>query len=97
MGPSASSGRRTNGPSGEYCRVCRTTGHDDAERARMMFGEGKSSEDFRPTADLRVSVPSANVLNKTGGDMDVIAIPYVFRFLCAELASMGIAVSLEVR
>ncbi|EDR12738.1 uncharacterized protein LACBIDRAFT_246569 [Laccaria bicolor S238N-H82] len=32
-----------------------------------------------------------------GGDLDVVAVPYVFRYLCAELASMGIAVSLEVR
>ncbi|KAJ7591468.1 hypothetical protein C8J56DRAFT_1014091 [Mycena floridula] len=32
-----------------------------------------------------------------GGDLDVVAVPYVFRYLCAELASMGIAVALEVR
>ncbi|KAF8897916.1 hypothetical protein BD779DRAFT_1432675 [Infundibulicybe gibba] len=32
-----------------------------------------------------------------GGDLDVVAVPYVFRYLCAELASMGIAVSLQVR
>jgi DNA-directed RNA polymerase I subunit RPA2 len=28
--------------------------------------------------------------------MDVVAIPFVFRYLCAELAAMGIAVSVEV-
>jgi DNA-directed RNA polymerase I subunit RPA2 len=32
-----------------------------------------------------------------GGDLDVVAVPYVFRYLCAELAAMGIAVSLEVQ
>jgi DNA-directed RNA polymerase I subunit RPA2 len=30
------------------------------------------------------------------GNLDIIAIPYVFRYLCAELAAMGISISLEV-
>jgi len=33
---------------------------------------------------------------RRAGDMDVVAVPYVFRYLCAELAAMGLAVSLEV-
>ena len=53
-----------------------------------------------PQADINVAISSQHVLNtraSKGGDLDVVAIPYVFRYLCAELASMGIAVSLEVR
>ena len=48
---------------------------------------------------MRVAIPSQQVLGPAtkGGDLDIVAIPYVFRYLCAELASMGIAVSLEVR
>ena len=44
-------------------------------------------------------LPKGNVLggHMAGGDLDVVAVPYVFRYLCAELASMGIAVSLEVK
>jgi DNA-directed RNA polymerase I subunit RPA2 len=46
---------------------------------------------------VKVAVPSSNVLSAKGGDLDVVAVPYVFRYLCAELAAMGIAVSLEVQ
>ena len=51
---------------------------------------------------LKVSVPSSNVLSAPspgtkGGNLDVIAVPFVFRYLCSELAAMGIAVSLEVQ
>jgi DNA-directed RNA polymerase I subunit RPA2 len=88
-----------SGPSGEYCRVCRVMKEEEDQRARKSLGEGHVMADLRPVADLRVTVPAANFMGQSGkgGDMDVVAIPYVFRYLCAELASMGIAVSLEVK
>jgi DNA-directed RNA polymerase I subunit RPA2 len=48
---------------------------------------------------VSVSLPRGNVLGsvKRGGDLDVVAVPFVFRYLCAELASMGINVSLEIQ
>ena len=68
----------------------------------------KTARNFRELAtgqngsrqnSLRVSIPSQQVLGPSskGGDLDIVAIPYVFRYLCAELAAMGIAVSLEIR
>lgn len=94
-----SSSHFPTGPSGEYCRVCRALEESEAERARTSLAEGRSDTDPRVRTDLRVSLSSSNLLSQQGsrGDMDVIAIPYVFRYLCAELASMGIAVSLEVK
>ena len=90
---------KPTGPGGEYCRVCRAVAEqqDEMERERQATGQ----QDLQgPVADIRVAISSQNVLNRAsskGGDLDVVAVPYVFRYLCAELASMGIAVSLEVR
>jgi DNA-directed RNA polymerase I subunit RPA2 len=96
MGSSITS--RSRGPGGEYCRVCRAVDEDADELARKSLADGQSTQQPR-VADLKVSIPSQHVLNKVskGGDLDVVAVPYVFRYLCAELASMGIAISLEVR
>ncbi len=49
--------------------------------------------------DITVALSSEHVLSSQtkGSNLDVVAVPFVFRYLCAELASMGIAVSLEVR
>ncbi|KAF8311445.1 beta and beta-prime subunits of DNA dependent RNA-polymerase [Clavulina sp. PMI_390] len=87
--------------SGEYCRVCRAEAEEEDERARKALGaevDGMPSIPVPGENTLKVSLPSQNVFGrpKKGGDMDVVAIPFVFRFLCAELASMGINVSLEV-
>lgn len=91
----------STGPSGEYCRVCRLTAEDEAELARSAFAEGKEPEEVRPRTrtDMKVVIPNSHVLARAGkgGDMDVVAVPFVFRYLCAELASMGIAISLEVK
>jgi DNA-directed RNA polymerase I subunit RPA2 len=88
---------RPSGPSGEYCRICRATAEELEERERQAFATGQALQ--RPRPDIRVSMSSQNVLGSAakGGDLDVVAIPYVFRYLCAELAAMGIAVSLEVK
>ena len=77
------------GPSGEYCRLCR------AEKAEA---EVKQNPDItsRETS-LAMKLPSKNLMaSEKEGGLDIIAIPFVFRYLCAELASMGIAISLEV-
>ena len=86
------------GPGGEYCRVCRRAAEEEEERARTaLASEGATGAATQN--GLRVAIPSQNVLGTStkGGDLDIVAIPYVFRYLCAELAAMGIAVSLEVR
>lgn len=99
LGDQATSDSLTSfGPGGEYCRVCRAVQDEKDEIERHAFANGHL-EPLRPNGDIAVSLPSRNVLGsvKRGGDLDVIAVPYVFRYLCAELAAMGIAVSLEVR
>lgn len=85
------------GPDGEYCRVCRARGEEADARARQALAGLPPTSDGR--TDLRITVPKQNILSSTGhgGDLDVVAVPYVFRYLCAELASMSIAISLEVR
>ncbi|KAG8697313.1 hypothetical protein FRC08_006621 [Ceratobasidium sp. 394] len=88
---------KPTGPSGEYCRVCRAEAEEDEarERAGMLNGRGSAKV---PPHEVRVALPGSNVIGRSakGGDMDVVAIPFVFRYLCAELAAMGIAVSVEV-
>lgn len=93
----ASGALKPTGPGGEYCRVCRAASEEQDERERQTLATDQHLQ--RPQADVRVAISSQNVLGRAskGGDLDVVAVPYVFRYLCAELASMGIAVSLEVR
>lgn len=85
------------GPGGEYCRVCRTVLEEEDQLARRSLANGETDQ-FTVSGDIRVSIPSTNFLGSTskGGDLDVVAVPYVFRYLCAELAAMGIAVSVAV-
>jgi DNA-directed RNA polymerase I subunit RPA2 len=83
-------------PGGEYCRVCRKGAEDDSMRSRSNSDQNPNSRENR---DIMIALSSDHVLSGRikGGDLDIIAVPFVFRYLCAELASMGIAVSLEVR
>lgn len=85
------------GPGGEYCRICRATAEEQDEIERRAVATGQHLQ--QPQADIRVAIPSQNVLSQSskGGDLDIVAVPYVFRYLCAELAAMGIAISLQVR
>jgi DNA-directed RNA polymerase I subunit RPA2 len=86
------------GPTGEYCRICRAEAEDaDAKARRELGGEQSQLTPSRSNYDVRLAIPPQNVLGKAGrgGDMDVVAVPFVFRYLCAELAAMGIKVSLE--
>jgi DNA-directed RNA polymerase I subunit RPA2 len=92
-------GPRPTGPSGEYCRVCRQVAEEKLELERRALAKGMKPDELRPRIDMKVVIPKSHVLVKAsrGADMDVVAIPFVFRYLCAELASMGIAVSLAVK
>jgi DNA-directed RNA polymerase I subunit RPA2 len=94
----ASGAPKPTGPAGEYCRVCRASADEGDKREREALAMGQNPHHASRT-DVRVAISSSNVLGRAtkGGDLDVVAVPYVFRYLCAELASMGIAVSLEVR
>ncbi|KAM6496181.1 DNA-directed RNA polymerase I polypeptide 2, partial [Amanita muscaria] len=87
---------KSSGPNGEYCRVCRAAAEEEEERQRQALENGRPLQP--PQADMRAAVPPQNVLGQPikDSDLDVVAVPYVFRYLCAELAAMGIAVSLEV-
>ncbi|KAI0717958.1 beta and beta-prime subunits of DNA dependent RNA-polymerase [Fomitopsis betulina] len=87
---------KPTGPGGEYCRVCRAAAEEEDTRARTAMANGRNGGSVH--TDLRVSISSQHVLGPSskGGDLDIVAVPYVFRYLCAELASMGIAISLEV-
>jgi len=89
---------KSTGPGGEYCRVCRAVAEAEDQTARQALANGHDRNATAQT-DVRVAIPSSNFLGSAtkGGDLDVVAIPYVFRYLCAELASMGISVSLEVQ
>jgi len=88
---------KPTGPGGEYCRVCRAMAEEEDQLARQSLANGTNGK-FAVADDVRVSIPSTNFLGSTskGGDLDVVAVPYVFRYLCAELAAMGIAVSVAV-
>jgi DNA-directed RNA polymerase I subunit RPA2 len=67
---------------------------EESERERKALATGQNVVQD----GLRVAISSSQVLGPAkGADLDIVAIPFVFRYLCAELASMGIAVSLEVR
>jgi DNA-directed RNA polymerase I subunit RPA2 len=86
---------RSSGPGGEYCRICRNS--SDEENAQSQSSSGQNLNHVH--RDITVALSPEHVLSgqTKGGNLDVVAVPFVFRYLCAELASMGIAVSLEVR
>jgi len=70
------------GPGGEYCRLCRA----------------KSEKEFNELIDAGKEGNAESVVRRGrgSGDMDVIALPFVFRYLVGELAAMGIDLKLGV-
>ena len=72
------------GPGGEYCRVCRA----EAEKGEKEKKIGASMR-FESMAQEMNS-------HNQGADMDVVAVPFVFRLLVAELASMAIQITAAV-
>ena len=106
MSVGTSNSLKPTGPGGEYCRVCRAAAEQQDEMERQALATGQHLQRLQANVrvaisshNVRVAISSQNVLNRAskGGDLDVVAVPYVFRYLCAELASMGIAISLEVQ
>lgn len=84
------------GPGGQYCRVCLEDADDHDTQVRSIVGKNPNPGRI---GDITIALPSDHVLSgqAKGSGLDIVAVPFVFRYLCAELASMGIAVSLEVR
>ena len=70
------------GPRGEYCRVCRRAAEAGAPPPAAA-------------PEHRVPVPRHCVVRRTG-DLDVVAVPYVLKYLVAELAAMGLRMSFAV-
>lgn len=76
----------SSGPGGEYCRSCRAKAVDEYEarekKQKKVHGTGLVFE--------------KNVAGgPQGGELEVVAVPFVFRLLVAELASMGIQISVR--
>ncbi|KAI9508905.1 hypothetical protein F5148DRAFT_1191368 [Russula earlei] len=84
------------GPGGVHCRVCRDGSNDGDTRIRSIL-----DQNFNPgsNGDITITIPSNHVVGgqAKGSELDIVAVPFVFRYLCAELASMGIAISLQVQ
>ncbi|KAF8341495.1 beta and beta-prime subunits of DNA dependent RNA-polymerase [Cantharellus anzutake] len=79
-----------------YCRACWEEVQEEDTLARREFGGDDSAASFVGKAKVNVALPRQNLLAQPKSNMDVVAIPFAFRYLCAELASVGIGVALEV-
>ncbi|KAG8904767.1 hypothetical protein FRB99_001244 [Tulasnella sp. 403] len=81
---------------GLHCRVCRAEAEDEAKKERKDLAGGIPVPK-KLSSDIRITLPPENVFGRTtkGEHMAIVAVPFVFRYLCAELAAMGIKVSLE--
>ena len=92
------------GPSGEYCRICRA----DDDEALKLEGVGIEAETGPPSVRFSLADNAERIGRR--GQMDVIAIPHVFKvraghdgttltrtqYLAAELAAMSIRLSVTV-
>lgn len=78
------------GSTGEYCRVCR--------QAQLEQDKGEldgDATDIQRRSDIILPLSKELNIGK-GGNMDVVAVPYVLRYLASELACMGIRMSVEL-
>ena len=66
---------------GEYCRVCRAAEEEEIKKLKAE------------QVNFSLAGPRPDVVRKEGG-LDVIAIPFVFKYLVSELAAMGINLSI---
>lgn len=66
---------------GEYCRVCRAAEEEDLAKLKEK------------QVGFSLAGPQPDVVRRQGG-LDVIAIPFVFKYLVSELAAMGINLSI---
>jgi DNA-directed RNA polymerase I subunit RPA2 len=70
-----------SGPGGEYCRICRSDAEDERMQ-RKRSGEISARLNFEREEGMK------------GADLDVVAVPFVFRLLVAELSAMGIKITI---
>ncbi len=86
------------GPNGEYCRLCRA--EDERMRDAGLDPEQQQGGSGRQPSESSFKVPKNLVLRRGRGrgpgSLDVIAVPYVLRYLCAELAAMSMKISFEI-
>ncbi|GAA96456.1 uncharacterized protein L969DRAFT_94546 [Mixia osmundae IAM 14324] len=78
-----------SGPNGQYCRVCRA---EEIKQKNAWLDE----QPKLPLVQHRVTAIGKGKVVERRGQMDLIAVPFVFRYLCAELAAMGISLSIDV-
>ncbi|POY71224.1 putative DNA-directed RNA polymerase [Rhodotorula taiwanensis] len=96
----------SSGPGGEYCRVCRAKAIEEYEEAQIkeelanggtgVPTPGKKAKRANGVESTSLSFARDRVDRVQGGELDVVAVPFVFRLLVAELAAMGIQVSVGV-
>jgi len=74
------------GAGGEYCKICRHNASEERCKVKPVKGDaGGDRSDF-----VFEGVGG-------GGDMEIVAVPFVFRLLVAELGAMGIQVRVGVQ
>ncbi|KDN44902.1 DNA-directed RNA polymerase I polypeptide 2 [Tilletiaria anomala UBC 951] len=81
------------GPSGEYCRICRAEDERRLREGERPLQPGQTLAHKENGSAFKV--PKEMVLRR-GGSLDVIAVPYVLKYLVAELAAMSMRISFEV-
>lgn len=87
--PEAEERIEREGLSGEYCRICRFT---EEKRGAAGSDSIDGGEDIDEKIAQRIKVPPEMVIKKGSGGIDVVAVPYVLKYLVAELASMGLTI-----
>lgn len=70
------------GPNGEHCLVCRNNREGEEPETNNVASNGKLQD--------AVKLPKSSLLHQGAGDLDIVAVPYVLKYLCAELAGMGL-------
>lgn len=87
------------GPNGEYCRICRAD-NDDAESAQVSREGGRTDseaeDDIADNGADAITLPKSTLIRRGTGDLDVVAVPYVLKYLAAELASMSLRMRFKV-
>lgn len=83
-----SSSVKLRGPQGEYCRKC--------EPESLAAADPISDNGWRSDRHEQNGLSLESLSHELRSHMDVIAIPYVFRYLVAELMAMGIQIALQV-
>ncbi|CAO1626187.1 unnamed protein product [Parajaminaea phylloscopi] len=88
--PEAEERIEREGMSGEYCRICR---YNEEKHGSAKV---ETEEEIEDKVANRVKIPPEMVVKKGSAGIDVVAVPYVLKYLVAELASMGISIKFLV-